>query len=251
MTLIHERLTAQEIESLTSKVALVDPNLSPECRSLLSRLGAAPNSAMSFRRALFAYSEFGTTVFDPAVHEDYDTVFHLCHHFLRMIESPSCPISRSQRERTAATFTSFPILNNIFMPHMHEISFKWVEVLTESCENTKLDGLASSLLNNHPVIVVEFAGGISTHSKAKLLSDTKKIYDCCKQAITKKNLSDMHVVLYYNNVLSLEKVAKVENQFVRKCFAQIKCPKDIVQLKKFVEDMPVIFSWRNSVLSSL
>ncbi|KAI8331639.1 hypothetical protein BD560DRAFT_451435 [Blakeslea trispora] len=226
-----QRLTAEEIESLTSKVALVGPNLSPECRSLLSRLGAAPNSAMSFRRALFAYSEFQTAVFDPAVHEDYDTP--------------------SQRERTAATFTSFPILNNIFMPHMHEISFKWVEVLTESCQNTKLDGLASSLVNNHPVIVVEFAGGISTHSKGKLLSDTKKIYDCCKQAIREKNLSQIHVVLYYNNVLSLEKVAKVENQFVRKCCAQIECPKDIVQLKKFVEDMPVIFSWRNSVLSSL
>ncbi|KAI8380117.1 hypothetical protein BD560DRAFT_459208 [Blakeslea trispora] len=97
--------------------------------------------------------------------------------------------------------------------------------------------------------VHDFMGGISTHSKAKLLSDT--IYDCCKQAIKEKNLSEMHIVLYYNNVLSLEKVAKVENQFVRKCFAQIKCPKDIVQLKKFVQDMPVIFSWRNSVLSSL
>ncbi|KAI8372141.1 hypothetical protein BD560DRAFT_395292 [Blakeslea trispora] len=38
----------------------------------------------------------------------------------------------------------------------------------------------------------------STHSKALHLSGIKRIYDCCKQAITKKDLAKIHVVLYYN-----------------------------------------------------
>jgi hypothetical protein len=78
---LSDRFTVEEIEGMCEGTTVATPTLTVECRSLLARLAAAPASTMSMRKALMSQVEFDDhNVFDPAVHEDYDTVHILGHH---------------------------------------------------------------------------------------------------------------------------------------------------------------------------
>jgi hypothetical protein len=77
-----------------------------------------------------------------------------------------------------------------------------IEVSTSSCGKTKIDGIAVELKTQNPVIVVELAGGVKTHTEAKLKSDTMKIYQSCIQIMEKSNgrITNTHVVLYFSKL---------------------------------------------------
>lgn len=52
-------------------------------------------------------------------------------------------------------------------------------MLTSSCGETKIDGIAHDINGNNPVLVIELAESVKTHSKEKLRSDTLEIYRSC------------------------------------------------------------------------
>lgn len=126
------------------------------------------------------------------------------------------PISQTLRERTAATWTSFPIINSLFLQFQDIIESKWyyqffpafaiwlmlslrTEVLHSDLDNTKIDGLAIVRKNKSLVLIIEFAGGVNTHTEAKLESDCIKIYKnaikSLKKDVEKKRLFS---ILYFS-----------------------------------------------------
>lgn len=55
--------------------------MTPECQSFLKRLADTPTSTMSIREELMNNVEFQNKTYNPAIHNDWDTVHILAHHF--------------------------------------------------------------------------------------------------------------------------------------------------------------------------
>lgn len=119
--------------------------------------------------------EFKDLVFDPFVNNEYDFIHGILSHFVKLAESPDNPVKQVLKERTAATWTTLPIINGLFLQFQDLIKIKWMEVLHENTDTSKIDGL---LLSKNVTVLVELAGGgIKTSTRKKLESDTKKTYD--------------------------------------------------------------------------
>lgn len=85
------------------------------------------------------------------------------------------PLKQVLKERTAATYTTFPIINGLFLQYQDLIKIKWVEVLHQNTESSKIDGLLMTK-NENVTVLVELAGGIKTSTQKKLDSDLNKTY---------------------------------------------------------------------------
>ncbi|KAI9354752.1 hypothetical protein BD770DRAFT_428854 [Pilaira anomala] len=95
------------------------------------------------RRLLMDFAEFPeANHFDPFLYNDYDFIHSIVFHFLRLCESPVNPIGQKLRERSAATWSTFPIINYLFLQYQDLIELKWIEVLHDDSQNSKIDGLA-------------------------------------------------------------------------------------------------------------
>lgn len=100
--------------------------------------------------------EFKDIVFDPFVNNEYDFIHGILSHYVKLAESPDNPVKQVLKERTAATWTTFPIINGLFLQFQDLIKIKWVEVLHENTNTSKIDGL---LLSKNVTVLVELAGG--------------------------------------------------------------------------------------------
>lgn len=66
---------------------------------------------------------------------------------------------------------------------MYLIILLRIEVSCEETGNVKLDGFAKHRGGRTPLVVMEFAGGIATHSEKKFADDEAKLYDTCVQLL--------------------------------------------------------------------
>lgn len=71
--------------------------------------------------------------------------------------------------------------------------------MSSDTSTIKIDGIATSISSQSPVIIIELAGGIKTHTKSKLTSNTKNMYQRCMDMINNSEgkMSELHIVLYY------------------------------------------------------
>ncbi|CEJ02707.1 hypothetical protein RMCBS344292_16704 [Rhizopus microsporus] len=67
-------------------------------------------------RRILRKSTLGDEEFDPIVHADLHFVEVISIHFLDLITSSRNPMQHTSLERTAASFSTVVILNNLFLP---------------------------------------------------------------------------------------------------------------------------------------
>lgn len=135
--------------------------------------------------------------FDPYIHHDYVYIQGITLHFVKLAESPDNPVKQVLKERTAATWTTFPLINGLFLQFQDLIKIKWMEVLHENTNTSKIDGL---LLSKNVTVLVELAGGgIKTSTRKKLESDTKKTYDNAVKILQKTNKKKVFIILYFKS----------------------------------------------------
>ncbi|KAI8883915.1 hypothetical protein K501DRAFT_183478, partial [Backusella circina FSU 941] len=85
-------------------------------------------------------------------------------------------------------------------------------------------------------------GNISS-SMAKYDSDIKKIYENALKTIKQSGRNKIFTVLYFNNLIYYEVLLKFKNQYVRYNYTISRCPLNLPELQKFVEDTKVMFAW--------
>ncbi|KAI9242998.1 hypothetical protein EDC94DRAFT_591216 [Helicostylum pulchrum] len=94
--------------------------------------------------------------------------------------------------------------------------------------------------------LIEFAGGIQCNSTStKEKSDTTKLYKNMKKIII--NLPDNIPKRIY--CVRFFELFMLENKFYRNEHAKIVCPTTLELMKKYVEAVPKLFSWKHAVLN--
>ncbi|KAF7724061.1 hypothetical protein EC973_001394 [Apophysomyces ossiformis] len=255
---INTDLTESEKLLVSEKTMYKRATLSSICASSIEKFKNAPLSYTGFRREFLRDQIEDVSSFDPAIHDDWDSLRYIVQHFLRIIESPDNPLKRTTRERTAASLTTIPLLNTIFMQYTDVVALKWIEVSNDDTDAIKSDGLATANGDAQlGVLVVELAGGVNTCGAAKLESDTIKIYNTCAKVLNqmsslcRKDMSArIFVVLYHNNVLFFESLSLAFDQiYIRRRHLEIKCPTTVGELKEFCSSFQDLVSWRDEVVS--
>lgn len=181
------------------------------------------------------YKEFNNGHhFDPYIHSDYEFVHSMISHFTRMAESPLNPLLTQTRERTAATHTTFPIINNLFMQFQDIIQLKWIEVLHSDTSNSKIDGLALKKEDGSMLAILELAGGTRTSTLKKLNADVYESYKNALKTLRRNHQNKIFIVLYFDNTLFFESLKKYDHSFIRKRHLTLDMPKIAWEIKPFV-----------------
>ncbi|KAI7905806.1 uncharacterized protein BX663DRAFT_500967 [Cokeromyces recurvatus] len=253
VNVLEQTLNKATYDEINNDCILKAYPLTNECRDLLERISSCPPALSPIRKLLMNYVEFSNnSKFDPYLHNDYEFIHDIVFHFLKLCESPMNPISQTLKERTAATWISFPIINSLFLQFQDIIEFKWIEVLHLDLDNSKIDGLAIERKSKSMVIIIEFAGGSNTHTETKLESDCIKIYKnaikSLKNDVKKKRL---FTVLYYNNTIFFESLTIHNEYYVRKRHLELSMPQNPRGLKSFAALLPTVLSWRQAVIDSV
>ncbi|KAI8989533.1 hypothetical protein BDB01DRAFT_546773 [Pilobolus umbonatus] len=203
------------------------------------------------RRLLMNFDEFpDNSHFDPFLHNDYDFIHGIVFYFLRLCESPMNPVGQKSRERSAATWSTFPIINSLFLQYQDLIEFKWIEVLHDDLESSKIDGLALKRKGNSMIILIELAGGCRTNTEKKLESDCPKIYKNAIRTLKKDNKQKVFTVIYHENTLIFESLTKYNQYYVRERHLQLTVPQTPRDLKSFAALLPALLSWRQAAVAS-
>lgn len=115
---------------------------------------------------------------------------------------------------------------------------------------SKADGKAT-------VMLIEFAGGFTNYDPKKLCSDTNKIYRNAARLLNNKDSTPNHqprmfVVLSHNYKVYFECITLVTNRaYVRTRKAVMDVPYSPYGLKIAMQQFPDVFTWRNTVISSV
>ncbi|CAO3703123.1 unnamed protein product [Rhizopus stolonifer] len=252
VNVLKQTLNKDTYNEIKNACALKVVSLTKECRDLLDRIADCPPALSSIRRLLMNYIEFpDNNNFDPYLHNDYEFIHDTVFHFLKLCESPMNPICQNLRERTAATWTSFPIINSLFLQFQDLIEFKWIEVLHWNLDNSKIDGLALERESKSMVIIIEFAGGFNTNTETKLESDCVKIYKNAIKSLKKDIKKKIYTVLYYKNTIFFESLTIHNQYYLRERHLELSMPQNPRGLKSFAALLPTVLSWRQAVIDSV
>ncbi|KAG2231223.1 hypothetical protein INT48_001225 [Thamnidium elegans] len=215
VNLLQQTLNQNTYDEINNACAIKIVSLTKECNDLLERIASCPPSLSSIRR-LMKYDEFpDNSHFDPYLHNDYDFIHGIVFHLLKLCESPMNPIGQKLRERTAAIWSTFPIIN----------SLSNLNVLHDDLESSKIDGLTLKRESNSMIILIELAGGCHTNTEKKLESDCFKIYKNAIKTLTKHN-----------------------QYYVRERNLKLSMPQNPRDLKSFAALLPTLLSWRQAAI---
>ncbi|CEP07181.1 hypothetical protein [Parasitella parasitica] len=237
-----------EIENLCK----YDPYVySGKCQEFIERLTNNEKSLTSFREELLKSREFDSDRFDPITHKDWSYIKIISEHFLRLMEYAKNPIEGPLRERTAASYTSQPIINHLLLPYSHSIDIKWIEVQHEWTESIKIDGTACSKINNNLLLLFEFAGGSKTNSITKFNSDVIKLYSNGIKAMQTYGSKKLYTAIYFNNKIHFEALVPFKTKYIRYKYSTIKCPTNSNELKQFIANLNPAFAWSRDIGESV
>lgn len=158
------------------------------------------------------------------------------------------PIGQKLRERTAATWNTFPIINSLFLQYQDLIEFKWIEVLHDDLESSKIDGLALKRKSNSMIILIELAGGCHTNTEKNLESDCFKIYKNAIKTLKKDNKKKVYIVVYHDNIIFFESLTEYNQYYVRERHLKLTMPQNPRDLKSFAALLPTLLSWRQAAV---
>ncbi|KAG0164919.1 hypothetical protein DFQ28_009507 [Apophysomyces sp. BC1034] len=165
--LIKKCLGETYYRSLKAETDLLTRSLTVPCSKLLSRVSDAPPSPIVLRKIIRA-STLGDEIFDTIVYADLNFTEIILTHFLNLITSRRNPLTRRTLERTAATFTTVAIVNNLFLSSNDVIDLTWFEKEIQVTGCTKWDGVAFVIKNQRVTpVLVEFSGGFNANSTPK------------------------------------------------------------------------------------
>ncbi|GAB5587342.1 hypothetical protein Unana1_02242 [Umbelopsis nana] len=122
MELIESKIEASERLKIMSQVKIPSHDPTPEFSELVKKLLACPPSAVSIRNIIRGNS---IANFDAIIHADVNFCEILVTHFLNLMDSQRNTLTNKVMERTAATYTTIPILNQLFQADNDVIEMKW------------------------------------------------------------------------------------------------------------------------------
>ncbi|OAD71242.1 hypothetical protein PHYBLDRAFT_170619 [Phycomyces blakesleeanus NRRL 1555(-)] len=176
--LVKSYLGEQRFQSLESNTGLPEHSLTPPCQKLLDLINNAPPSPVVIRK-IIRKSTLGDEIFNFIVHSDLNFAETTITHFLNLMMSPCNPLVHQTLERTAATFTTVTIINNLFFANNDIINLACIQkkkvILLGRFEkevwtagNTKWDGVALAVKDKTVApVLIEFSGGyyVQQHGK--------------------------------------------------------------------------------------
>lgn len=133
-----------------------------------------------------------------------------------------------------------------------------IEVSDDFTGSAKIGGLGISNSSREILLIIEFAAGNISSSKAKCDSDIEKIYENAVKTIKQSGRNQIFTVLYFSryqsaddtyistcldNLIYYEILLKFENQYVRYNYTITRCPLNHPELQKFVKDTKAMFTW--------
>ncbi|KAG1470487.1 hypothetical protein G6F56_002659 [Rhizopus delemar] len=136
------------------------------------------------------------------------------------------PIGQKLRERTAATWNTFPIINSLFLQYQDLIEFKWIEVLHDDLESR----------------------GCHTNTEKNLESDCFKIYKNAIKTLKKDNKKKVYIVVYHDNIIFFESLTEYNQYYVRERHLKLTMPQNPRDLKSFAALLPTLLSWRQAAV---
>lgn len=175
----------------------------------------------------------GDAVFDPVVHADLSFTEKLLTHFLELLASPRSPFAHHSLERTAATFTTVPIINNLFLFSNVIVDIIWFELLVQITGKTKWDGVAIALKHsNIAPMIIKMSGGIIANSTPKKEKDDESKLVENLVAMLKHNeamgfahLIPQYYIRFFNNAIYFEALfLKNDGTLVNRLYSTVNCP---------------------------
>ncbi|ORX47988.1 hypothetical protein DM01DRAFT_1292399 [Hesseltinella vesiculosa] len=178
--------------------------MSTPCKQLLGLIHDIPPSATLIRNIL-RKSTLGEEPFDTIVHADLHFTEVIMTHF------PRNPLLQRSLERTAATFTTVSIINNLFLSNNDVIDLSWFEKEVQTTGSTKWDGVVFAIKNKRVTpVLIEFSGDNRIHFEA--------------------------IILLGNGV------------FIKRNLFVVTCPTSPDELKDFGEMIPSMLAWKKAVV---
>ncbi|KAL0075438.1 hypothetical protein J3Q64DRAFT_1646138 [Phycomyces blakesleeanus] len=213
--LVKSYLGEQRFQSLESNTGLPEHSLTPPCQKLLDLINNAPPSPVVIRK-IIRKSTLGDEIFNFIVHSDLNFAETTITHF------PCNPLVHQTLERTAATFTTVTIINNLFFANNDIINLAWFEKEVWTAGNTKWDGVALAVKDKTVApVLIEFSGG---YYKLILYIIDKKIF---------------FEAIYLTK----------EGTYVKKVHFCVTCPPTCEELKAFAQKIPQMIQWKEAIVS--
>ncbi|KAI8146186.1 hypothetical protein BJV82DRAFT_600813 [Fennellomyces sp. T-0311] len=190
----------------------------------------------------------------PIKHYDLRIVDSIASRWVDLMNLPSNHIAVKCGERKSAIGGAISVLNALFLHNNDQVKLDWIEVEVDGTKRHKFDGVLNDVENSKATIMlIEFAGGFGHRDVKKLRTDTHKVYRNALRLIdASKSKPNVFVVLTWDRQIFFETVTLVKsNTFVRSRQATLTVPHSPRGVKKVMEAMPQVFTWRNTVLESL
>lgn len=189
--------------------------------------------------------------FDLISHEDAGFIEVTARHFLDLMSSPNSPLNNIMLERTAASYLIIYIINQLFLANNDIIELGWLEREFYSTDRAKFDGVLFKVGDKtvSPAFI-EFSGGLNDKtSQRKNSNDIEKLYRNLIKVMNDNKTNHMFCIRCFDHYIYFERLIKFEGAMCRKIDATIEVPNTPRKLKAFIKQIPMIFAWKQGVVS--
>lgn len=167
------------------------------------------------------------------------------------MNSPQNPINKTMLERTSAAYLIIYLVNQLFLPNNDIIELAWLEREFYLTDRRKFDGILFKVGNKSIApVLIEFSGGINDKtSSRKNSNDIEKLYRNMAEIMKDTDTDQMFCMRCYGLNIYFEKLHKYDGVMYRSITANIEIPNTPRKLKAFIQEVPKILAWKQSVIN--
>ncbi|CAO3696422.1 unnamed protein product [Rhizopus microsporus] len=234
---------------IVEETKLEPVTLSTYATELSNALNEASLSSQILRQAL--YNNGFRSDFDLVAHNDAGFIEVTTRYFLDMMNSPQNPINKTMLERTSAAYLIIYLVNQLFLPNNDIIELAWLEREFYLTDRSKFDGILFKVGNKSIApVIIEFSGGINDKtSSRKNSNDIEKLYRNMAKIMKDTDTDQMFCMRCYGLNIYFEKLHKYDDVMYRSITANIEIPNTPRKLKAFIQEVPKILAWKQSVIN--